>query len=51
VITEIRTILLAEDNPHDVALTIEALRENQLVNDVVVCRDGEPPPSHHVRPA
>ena len=39
-ITEIRTILLAEDSPDDVELTLEALRENRLVNDVVVCRDG-----------
>jgi CheY-like chemotaxis protein len=40
VITELRTILLAEDNPNDVELTLAALRENRLVNDVVVVRDG-----------
>jgi CheY-like chemotaxis protein len=39
-ITEIRTILLAEDSPNDVELSIAALRENHLVNDVVVTRDG-----------
>jgi CheY-like chemotaxis protein len=38
--TEIRTILLAEDNPHDVELTLAALRENRLANSVVVTRDG-----------
>jgi CheY-like chemotaxis protein len=39
-ITEIRTIMLAEDSANDVELTLEALRENHLVNDVIVCRDG-----------
>jgi CheY-like chemotaxis protein len=37
----IRTILLAEDNANDVALTLSALRKNHLANDVVVVRDGE----------
>jgi CheY-like chemotaxis protein len=38
--TELRKILLAEDNPNDVELTLAALRENHLVNEVVVVRDG-----------
>ena len=37
---ELRKILLAEDNPHDVELTLEALRSNNLANEVVVVRDG-----------
>src|SRR5262249_39381870 len=36
----IRTILLAEDNANDVTLTLAALRKNNLVNEVVVVRDG-----------
>ena len=39
-ITELRTILLAEDNANDAELTLEALRENQLINEIVVTRDG-----------
>jgi CheY-like chemotaxis protein len=38
--TDIRTILLAEDNPNDVELTLAAFRENHLLNEVVVIRDG-----------
>jgi CheY-like chemotaxis protein len=37
---EIGTILLAEDNPKDVELTIEALSEHHLANHVVSVRDG-----------
>lgn len=37
---EIRTILFAEDNPRDVELTLEALADHNLANDVVVARDG-----------
>ena len=37
---ELKTILLAEDNPQDVELTIEALMEHNLANNVVVVRDG-----------
>ena len=33
-------ILLVEDNPGDVRLTIETLRENQLRNNLHVARDG-----------
>lgn len=35
------TILLVEDNPDDVELTLLALREYNLANDIVVARDGE----------
>jgi CheY-like chemotaxis protein len=38
--TELRTILLAEDNANDVELTLAALQQNRLLNDVVVVRDG-----------
>ena len=34
-------ILLVEDDPNDVELTLMALAENRLVNEVVVTRDGE----------
>lgn len=37
---KIKTILLAEDNPLDVELTLEALSENNLANQVVVVGDG-----------
>jgi CheY-like chemotaxis protein len=37
---ELRTILLAEDNPKDVELTLEALAEYNLANQVTVVRDG-----------
>ena len=36
----IKTILLAEDNPNDVELTLEALSEHNLANKVVVANDG-----------
>ena len=37
---ELKRILLAEDNPKDVELTLAALDENRLANSVVVVRDG-----------
>ncbi len=37
---ELRTILLAEDNPKDVELTLEALAEHNLANQVTVVKDG-----------
>jgi CheY-like chemotaxis protein len=40
VITEIRTILLAEDNANDVELTLAALRAHRIANEVVTTRDG-----------
>jgi CheY-like chemotaxis protein len=33
-------ILLIEDEPHDVELTLTALAENHLTNEIVVVRDG-----------
>jgi CheY-like chemotaxis protein len=38
--TELRTILLAEDNANDVELTVAALRHHNVANEVVVVRDG-----------
>jgi len=37
---EIRSILLAEDNPQDAELTLTALGEYNLANEVVVVADG-----------
>lgn len=37
----IKKILLAEDDPKDVELTLEALGEFHLANDVYVVHDGE----------
>lgn len=36
-----KRILLAEDSDPDVYLTLEALREQHVANEVVVVRDGE----------
>jgi CheY-like chemotaxis protein len=36
----LRTILLAEDNAKDVELTMEALSEHNLANQVTVVKDG-----------
>ncbi|HXI85615.1 MAG TPA: response regulator [Verrucomicrobiae bacterium] len=38
---EIKTILLAEDDPNDVELTLTALEEYHLANQVAVVHDGE----------
>src|ERR1035437_9421469 len=38
--TELKPILLSEDNPKDVELTLEALAENNLANRVTVVNDG-----------
>lgn len=35
-----RSILLIEDNPDDEALTLRALQKNNILNNVVVARDG-----------
>ena len=35
-----RVILLVEDNADDEALTLRALRKNNIRNDVIVARDG-----------
>jgi CheY-like chemotaxis protein len=37
---EVPAILIAEDNPNDVELTIEALSEHNLANRVTVAHDG-----------
>ena len=37
---EDQIILLVEDNPDDEALTLRALKQNQIMNEVVVARDG-----------
>lgn len=37
---ENRIILLVEDNPDDIALTLRALKKNNVANEVVVARDG-----------
>jgi two-component system response regulator len=36
-----KVILLVEDNPDDEALTIRALKKNNILNEVIVARDGE----------
>ncbi len=35
-----KTILLVEDNPDDVALTLRAFKKNNIMNKVVVAKDG-----------
>ncbi len=35
-----KTILLVEDNPDDEALTLRALKKNNIANEVVVAHDG-----------
>jgi two-component system response regulator len=37
---EQKTILLVEDNPDDEALTLRALRKNNIKNQIVVAHDG-----------
>ena len=39
-IGEFHSILLAEDNPNDVELTLAALAKHNLANEVVVVEDG-----------
>jgi two-component system response regulator len=34
------TILLVEDNPDDIELTLRAFRKNNIANDLVITRDG-----------
>lgn len=36
-----KVILLVEDNPDDEALTLRALKKNNISNEVVVAHDGE----------
>ncbi|MCO6411974.1 MAG: response regulator [Thiogranum sp.] len=35
-----KTILLVEDNPDDEALTLRALKRNNILSEVIVARDG-----------
>lgn len=35
-----KTILLVEDNPDDEALTLRALKKNNILNSVTIVRDG-----------
>jgi len=35
-----RNILLVEDNPDDVALTLRALKKNNIANEVIMAKDG-----------
>lgn len=37
---EMRTILYVEDNKLDIELTLEALKENKILNPIVVAHDG-----------
>lgn len=39
--TSLPTILIAEDSPQDVEMTLTALAEHHLANEVVVVSDGE----------
>lgn len=39
--TGVRPILLVEDNPMDVDLTLQAFNEHGVANPIMVCRDGE----------
>jgi two-component system response regulator len=36
-----RTILLVEDNPDDVELTLRAFHKSKIANEIVVARDGQ----------
>jgi CheY-like chemotaxis protein len=40
-VTELKRILLVEDSANDVALTLAALEETNLANEVDVVRDGQ----------
>ena len=35
-----KVILLVEDNPRDEALTLRALKKSNIINDLIVARDG-----------
>lgn len=37
----LQSLLLVEDNPNDVELTLSALKETRLANEVIVTTDGE----------
>jgi CheY-like chemotaxis protein len=46
---EINRILLVDDDPHDVELTLTALEENNLANEVTVVHDGAEALDHLLR--
>ncbi len=35
-----KTILLVEDNPDDIELTLQALKKSKITNEIIVVRDG-----------
>jgi CheY-like chemotaxis protein len=37
---ELKPILLVEDSPKDLELTLAALEQSQLANEIIICRDG-----------
>ena len=37
---QIRSILYVEDNPLDIELTIEAMKENNILNPIAITKDG-----------
>ena len=37
---ELKPILLVEDSPKDLELTLAALEKSQLANEIIICRDG-----------
>jgi two-component system, response regulator len=39
-ITDVKTILIAEDDANDLELTLEALRQHHVANQIVAVRDG-----------
>jgi CheY-like chemotaxis protein len=39
--SDLKRILLVEDSPNDVELTLAAFEENRIANEVIVARDGE----------
>src|SRR5215467_12168113 len=39
--THVRPILLVEDNPMDVDLTLQAFKDHGVANPILSCRDGE----------
>jgi CheY-like chemotaxis protein len=39
--SEPKRILLAEDSPQDVEMTLEALSQHHLINEIIVVNDGE----------
>ena len=39
--SDAKRILLAEDSPQDVEMTLEALSQHNLINEIVVVNDGE----------